>query len=85
MRGLVFKNLPDEGCLEAMRGRYPMLNGQALMTHLHLLRTGSHMVSLLEKRLGRQNLSMGRMSLLMTLNIEPGASMLPGSWRSGVV
>lgn len=75
---LVFKNIPGDDCMAAMAERYPDIDSSAMFPYLHFLRTSAELVQYVDKMLGAHGMAMGRMSVMMTLHIDPAGTSTPG-------
>jgi DNA-binding MarR family transcriptional regulator len=64
--------------MEAMRQRYPDMETGAMVPYLHFLRCSAELVSYVERQLGSHGMAMGRMTVMMTLNMDPEQSRTPG-------
>jgi DNA-binding MarR family transcriptional regulator len=77
MNGHFLKNLPDEDCMSELDARYADFNKEQAEVYLHMMRTGSELVSRVEDYLSQFGLSSGRMSILMILNTNEGCQKTP--------
>lgn len=73
------KDLPTDNTLSEFARRYPDMNPSALKTCALLLRTGSDLLAVFEKFLGRHGLSQGRFLTLIVLNRTPDEVVTPST------
>ena len=71
------RDLPKYDAIRARASRYPEVQAGAVEAFLILLRTGSDVLSALERFLSSHNLSQGSWTVLMVLNRDPAVPLMP--------
>lgn len=71
------RDLPKYDAIRARASRYPEVQAAAVEAFLVLLRTGSDVLSALERFLSSHDLSMGSWTVLMVLNRDPAIPLMP--------
>lgn len=64
--------------MQQMAKRYPEMDCDVMLPFVHFLRTSSEMVQVVERDLARHGMAMGRMSVMMSLNVDPDKGTTPG-------
>lgn len=67
----LLRELPDQDCLQRLKGRYPEMEVESIRAIMCLIRTANDVTEGFEQFLAKHGLSHGRFAILMYLNRNP--------------
>lgn len=67
----LLRELPDQDCLQRLKGRYPEMEVESIRAIMCLIRTANDVTEGFERFLAKHGLSHGRFAILMYLNRNP--------------